>query len=161
MAGRAGPTLLQENNMSNLSEDAARLLGLIEGCGLDLDSKEGKVISKLADIVYKMAAELSALRKDHEELDDYVESIDNDLSDLEEAFFDGQEEDEDEDDEDEDDRTVEYSCPHCGSAMSFSIDDFDFDEDYLCPSCHKPLFPETPEDELEDGDDGDDSDEDN
>ena len=45
--------------------------------------------------------------------------------------------------------------------MSFSIDDFDFDEDYLCPSCHKPLFPETPEDELEDGDDEDDSDEDN
>ena len=149
--------------MSNLSEDAARLLGLIEGCGLDLDSKEGKVISKLADIVYKMAAELASLRKDHEELDGYVESIDNDLSDLEEAFFDGQEEDEDmeEDESEEDDRTVEYSCPHCGSAMSFSIDDFDFDEDYLCPSCHKPLFPETPEDDLEDGDDEDDPDENN
>ena len=31
--------------MSNLSEDAARILGLIEGSGLDLESKEGKVIS--------------------------------------------------------------------------------------------------------------------
>ncbi len=142
--------------MSNLSEDAARLLGLIEGCGLDLDSKEGKVIAKMADIVYRMASELRSLRKDHEELDDYVESIDNDLSDLEEAFFDDQGDDEDMDEDEEedgDDRTVEYSCPHCGSAMSFSIDDFDFDEDYLCPSCHKPLFPETPEDDEDDEDD--------
>ena len=147
--------------MSNLSEDAARILGLIEGSGLDLDSKEGKVISKLAEVVYAMATELAGLRKDHEELDDYVESIDNDLSDLEESFFGGQEDDEDEDGEDEDeDRTVEYSCPHCGSTMSFSIDEFDFDEDYLCPSCHKPLFPETPEDEDEDDDDDVDEDDD-
>ena len=133
--------------MSNLSEDAARILGLIEGSGLDLESKEGKVISKLAEVVYAMASELNSLRKDHEELDDYVESIDNDLSDLEEAFFEGS--------DDEEDRTVEYACPHCGSPMSFSIDEFDFDEDYLCPNCHKPLFPETPEDEEEEDDEGD------
>ncbi len=151
--------------MSNLSEDAARVLGLIEGSGLDLESKEGKIISKLAEVVYAMASELSALRKDHEELDDYVESIDNDLSDLEEAFFEGSDDDDEDEDDEEDeeededeDRTVEYACPHCGSAMSFSIDEFDFDEDYLCPNCHKPLFPETPEDEDEE--DGDEDDED-
>ncbi len=151
--------------MSNLSEDAARILGLIEGSGLDVQSKEGKIIFKLAEVVYAMATELSSLRKDHEELDDYVESIDNDLSDLEEAFFDdqgGDDEDMEDDggDDEDDDRTVEYSCPHCGSAMSFSIDDFDFDEDYLCPNCHKPLFPETPEDDEEDGGEEDDSEED-
>lgn len=144
--------------MSNLSEDAARILGLIEGSGLDLESKEGKVISKLAEVVYAMASELNSLRKDHEELDDYVESIDNDLSDLEEAFFEGTDDEEDEEEneegeEDEEDRTVEYACPHCGSPMSFSIDEFDFDEDYLCPNCHKPLFPETPEDEEEEDED--------
>ncbi len=146
--------------MSNLSEDAARILGLIEGSELNPDSKEGKILSKLARLVYDLATELNTLRKDHEELDDYVESIDNDLSDLEEAFFEEQEdEDEDEDSEEEDeDRTVEYSCPHCGSTMSFSIDEFDFDEDYLCPTCHKPLFPETPEDEDEDDDEDEDED---
>ncbi len=149
--------------MSNLSEDAARILGLIEGSGVDTDSKEGKIIAKLAEVVYALAGELNSLRKDHEELDDYVESIDNDLSDLEEAFFedrDGEDldEDEDEDEDGSDDRTVEYACPHCGSPMSFSIDDFDFEEDYLCPNCHKPLFPETPDEDDEDGEneDGDD-----
>ena len=136
--------------MSNLSEDAARILGQIEGSGMDLESKEGKIISKLADLVYALAGEISALRKDYDELDDYVESIDNDLSDLEEAFFeDGEVDDgDDEDDgEDEDDGTVDYVCPHCGNVMTFAVDSFDFDEDYLCPTCHKPLFPETPEED--------------
>ena len=38
-------------------------------------------------------------------------------------------------------------CPHCGEEMTFEVDNFDFDEDYLCPNCHKPLFPEAPEEE--------------
>ena len=136
--------------MSNLSEDAARILGQIEGSGMDLESKEGKIISKLAELVYAMAGEINALRKDYDELDDYVESIDNDLSDLEESFFGDEEpddEDEDEEDEEDGDGMVDYVCPHCGNVMSFSVDSFDFDEDYLCPTCHKPLFPETPEEE--------------
>ncbi len=137
--------------MSNLSEDAARILGLIEGSGMDLESKEGKIISKLADLVYALTGEINSLRKDHEELDDYVESIDNDLSDLEEAFFGEDDQDsedsDDEEDDDDEDGTVDYVCPHCGNVMTFSVEDFDFDEDYLCPTCHKPLFPETPEEE--------------
>ena len=53
------------------------------------------------------------------------------------------------DEEDEDDGVVEYTCPHCGEEMTFEVDSFDFDEDYLCPKCHQPLFPESP-DEGED-----------
>ncbi len=54
---------------------------------------------------------------------------------------------EDEEDEEEDDSVVEYTCPHCGEEMTFEVDSFDFDEDYLCPNCHQPLFPETPDEE--------------
>ena len=49
--------------------------------------------------------------------------------------------------DDDDDRVVEYACPHCGGEVTFEVDSFDFDEDYLCPACHKPLFPESPMDE--------------
>ena len=44
---------------------------------------------------------------------------------------------------------VEYTCPHCGEEMTFEVDSFDFDEDYLCPNCHQPLFPETPDEDDE------------
>ena len=59
----------------------------------------------------------------------------------------GCDEDDEDDEDDDDDRIVEYACPHCGAEMTFEVDNFDFDEDYLCPSCHKPLFPEEDPDE--------------
>lgn len=158
--------------MSNLTDRISYINGLAEGLKLSDETTEGKVLHKVLEMLGEVAAEMDELRRDHDELDDYVESIDNDLSDLEEAFFgdedegcdgccDDEDEDEDEDDcksccgchksegdeDEDDDRIVEYTCPHCGAEMTFEVDNFDFDEDYLCPTCHKPLFPETPSDE--------------
>ena len=135
--------------MSKSTERAARLQGMLEGSDLDKNSKEGVIISELLQLVYDLSKELEDLREDVDDLDHFVDEMDDDLSDLEEAFWDEMDdEDEDEELDGEDDGTVEYLCPHCGAAMSFKVDEFDFDEDYFCPTCHKPLFPEVP-----DGDD--------
>ena len=136
--------------MSNLSDRVSYLKGLAEGLKLDTEKNEGKLIEKMLELLVDLAAEVESLRNDHEDLNEYVESIDSDLSDLEDVLYDedGDEEDGDEeDDEDEDDSLVEYTCPHCGEEMTFEVDSFDFDEDYLCPNCHQPLFPEAPDDE--------------
>jgi YebC/PmpR family DNA-binding regulatory protein len=54
--------------------------------------------------------------------------------------------DEDEDDLGDDDLIV-YACPHCGHEIEFSASDVDFDEDFLCPACDKPIFPELNDEE--------------
>ena len=136
--------------MSNLTDRVSYLKGLAEGLKLDTEKNEGKLIEKMLELLVDLAAEVESLRNDHEDLNEYVESIDSDLSDLEDVLYDedDDEENEDEDDdEDEDDSLVEYTCPHCGEEMTFEVDSFDFDEDYLCPNCHQPLFPEAPDDE--------------
>lgn len=146
--------------MSNLTDRVSYIKGLAEGLKLDTEKNEGKLIEKMLELMADMAAEVETLRHDHEELNEYVESIDSDLSDMEDVLFDDEEEegcgcghchhDNEEEDEDEDgdnDNLVEYTCPHCGEEMTFEVDNFDFDEDYLCPSCHQPLFPETPDEE--------------
>ena len=144
--------------MSNLTDRVSYLKGLAEGLKLDTEKNEGKLIEKMMELLSDMAAEMDELRHDHEDLDEYVESIDSDLSELEDMIYGDEEDDEcgcgghchchdDEDEEDEDDSLVEYTCPHCGEEMTFEVDNFDFDEDYLCPNCHKPLFPEAPEEE--------------
>ena len=46
-----------------------------------------------------------------------------------------------------DDDLIAYACPHCGHEIEFRASDVDFDEDYLCPACNKPIFPEIEEDE--------------
>ena len=149
--------------MSNLTDRVSYIKGLAEGLKLDTEKNEGKLIDKMLELLSDMAEELDTLRKDHDDLNEYVESIDSDLSDMEDALFgdedeegccghchqadDDEDEDDEEDDENEQDNLVEYTCPHCGEEMTFEVDNFDFDEDYLCPNCHQPLFPETPDEE--------------
>lgn len=147
--------------MSNLTDRVSYIKGLAEGLKLDTEKNEGKLIDKMLELLADMASEMEALRHDHDELNEYVESIDSDLSDMEETLFgdeeegcgcghchhDGDEESEEDEDEEEGDNLVEYTCPHCGEEMTFEVDNFDFDEDYLCPNCHQPLFPETPDEE--------------
>lgn len=139
--------------MNNLSERVSYLKGLAEGLKLDTEKNEGKLIEKILEVLSDITAEIASVREDHDDLSSYVEAIDNDLSDLEDAVLEGDDEmDEDEEDGEEDgeegdDSVVEYTCPHCGEEMTFEVDSFDFDEDYLCPNCHQPLFPETPDDE--------------
>ena len=136
--------------MSNLTDRVSYLKGLSEGLKLDTEKNEGKLIEKMLELLSDLAEEVDSLRRDHEDLNEYVESIDSDLSDLEDVLYDEDEDSQDDDeneDEEEDDSLVEYTCPHCGEEMTFEVDSFDFDEDYLCPNCHQPLFPEAPDEE--------------
>ena len=123
---------------------------------LDESKPESKLILKMLDVMDEMAKDNDDLHKALDELNEYMESIDEDLSDMEEDIYGdasdrddkGDGEDGDNGDEDgEDERTVEYACPYCGEVMVFDVERFDFDEDYLCPNCHKPLFPEDNEGE--------------
>ena len=139
--------------MSNLTDRASFLKGLAQGMQLSEDSNDGKLLSEIIEVLGEMANEMEKLQEAHDELNEYVESIDDDLADMEEAIFGEEEDDEDEDgdvtdDEDGDGETISYTCPHCGHEMEFNAADVDFDEDVLCPACKKPVFPEyEPDDE--------------
>ena len=148
--------------MSELTDRVAFLRGLAEGMQLDESKQETKLILKMLDVMDEMAKDNDDLHKAVDELNEYMESIDEDLSDMEEDIYgdvsnDEEGDDDSDSDDDEDERTVEYACPYCGEVMVFDVERFDFDEDYLCPNCHKPLFPEeSEEDESENEDDEDD-----
>ena len=142
--------------MSELTDRVAFLRGLAEGMQLDESKPESKLILKMLDVMDEMAKDNDDLHKALDELNEYMESIDEDLSDMEEDIYgDASDRDDKGDGEDgdngdgdgEDERTVEYACPYCGEVMVFDVERFDFDEDYLCPNCHKPLFPEDNEGE--------------
>lgn len=147
--------------MSKLTDRISYLKGMAAGMKLNMDKDANKLQLEMLNVMGEMAEEMAAMAEQHNDLNEYVESIDDDLAELEETLFgdddeafgdvedmdDADDEDEDEDDEDGDDDLISYACPHCGHEIEFHASDVDFDEDYLCPACQKPIFPEIDEDE--------------
>ena len=132
--------------MSKLTDRISYLQGLAEGMKLNPEKDSHRLILGILDVLGEVGESFEALAESHGELSDYVESIDEDLADLEADLYD----DEDEDAADPEgngayEGPIEYECPHCGSKVELDPDDVDFDEDAKCPSCGKDLFPELPD----------------
>ena len=134
--------------MSKLTDRISYLKGMAAGMKLNMDKDSNKLMLEMLTVMGEMAEEMAAMTEAHNDLNEYVESIDDDLADLEETLFgdeelDGEDEDildGDEDDEEGEDDLIVYACPHCGHEIEFHASDVDFDEDYLCPECQKPIF---------------------
>ncbi|MCH5287878.1 MAG: hypothetical protein J1E43_10675 [Christensenellaceae bacterium] len=136
--------------MSKLTDKVSYLKGMADGMKLNMDKDANKLIMEILNALGEFAEEMQAVTDAHDELNEYVESIDDDLADLEETLFGDEEEDDEDDGEEEDDEIIAYACPECGHEIEFRAGDVDLSEDYLCPACGKPIFPEIEEDEAED-----------
>ena len=115
-----------------VTEKVAYLKGLAEGLEISKETKEGKIIHKIIDVLESFADSIVELDEEQCDLAEYVESIDEDLSDIEDDIF-----DDDELDEDCDDLSfIEMECPNCSEVVE--IDEellFDDSVDVICPNC--------------------------
>ncbi|MDK2563207.1 zinc ribbon domain-containing protein [Romboutsia sedimentorum] len=117
--------------MKYLYEEVAYLKGLAEGLEISTESKEGKIIHKIVDVLESFADAIVELDEEQADLVEYVESIDEDLSDIEDDIY------EDGDDEDEEELSfIEMECPNCGDLVE--VDEellYDDEVDVVCPNC--------------------------
>ena len=125
--------------MYDLNERVSYLRGLADGTGIREDTDEGKLLIHIIDVLDEMAQAMSELETSQSELDDYVETIDGDLTDLEDQVF-GEESDGEE--EDEDSHYIEVECPHCHETVFFDEGIFDGEDDIVCPNCNKTIYSE-------------------
>ena len=79
--------------MSRMAEKVAYLKGLAEGLGVSGDSDQGKLMLAVIDALEAFAQESGETCEKLDELEQYVEEIDSDVSDLEEALFSEDDED--------------------------------------------------------------------
>ncbi|MDA8235999.1 MAG: AraC family transcriptional regulator [Clostridia bacterium] len=126
--------------MKELNEKVSYLQGLADGLEIDADSKQGRLISEIIGVLGEFADHIENLKTAHHDLEDYVESIDEDLYDLEDELTDEQVRF-DEDDLD-DVEYVDVECPKCQEVVCFEADVLD-DEDTIevtCPNCNEVVF---------------------
>ena len=140
--------------MSKLTDKISYLQGLAEGMKLNAEKDSNRLILGILDVLGEIGESYEALSEAHGELSDYVESIDEDLADLEADLYDDEDEEyagdsEEEDDDEEEDvelgGALLYECPHCKETVELDPDELDLEEEHPCPNCGKELFPELPE----------------
>ena len=95
--------------MKYLYEEVAYLKGLAEGLEISKETKEGKIIHKIIDVLESFADSIVELDEEQCDLAEYVESID------EELLYDDE---------------VDVVCPNCKAIILSSDDD-----DYSCTDC--------------------------
>ena len=85
--------------MDSIISRASYLNGLIEGLGITNETKEGKAITELANVLKDMAIEVGDLQRAQEEIENFMDDMSDDLCDIENEVF-GYEDDECECEED-------------------------------------------------------------
>lgn len=155
--------IIERKEAMEILEKVAYIKGMAEGLDLDTKSKEGRLLTLIIDVLEDMALEMQDIRDEQQDLEEGLDAVSDDLSDVESCLYEldeeddeedddgkdhynlfclGDEEDEEEegdDDEDEDEEnTYESICPSCGEPIYF-------DEDVLmegsinCPHCGQSL----------------------
>ena len=134
--------------MKHLYEEVAYLKGLAEGLEISTESKEGKIIHKIVESLEVFADAIVDLDEEQADLSEYVESIDEDLADIEDDIYDDG--DCDELDEDEDDLSfIEMECPNCSDLVEIDEDLlYDDEVDVVCPNCQAIILSSEDEDDC-------------
>ena len=129
------------------SEKVAYLKGLCEGMGIGEDSKEGKLFKVITDILEDLSLDMEDTRDAVEELMDAIDEVGENLTDLEEEFYEcacdcgdcsccDEDEDDDEDEDEDEEEPTFYSveCAGCGFRVTVDEDILAAGE-FECPEC--------------------------
>ena len=125
-----------------ISEKVAYLKGLADGLELDKESsKEGKLIGKIIDILEDLGFAVEDREVEVEAIADEMDTMAEDLSDVESLVFDEWEEEDDDCsgccsmlNDDDEDTFFEIACPSCGEDIVIDESILDIGE-VTCPNC--------------------------
>ncbi|NLC07590.1 MAG: AraC family transcriptional regulator [Syntrophomonadaceae bacterium] len=122
--------------MKELKERVSYLQGLSEGLDVQNNTREGRIINGLIEVLGDVVNSLDDLWDAHRELETYMEAIDEDLYELEGDMYDGEYEDLDEE------TGVEVTCPKCNESVYFTPDVLEEDDvvEVTCPTCNEVVF---------------------
>ncbi len=119
--------------MGYLREKVAYLRGLAEGMQLDDSTKEGKLLKEILEVLDDFALAIEDVEEIQDQMGEQLDIIDEDLSEVERAVF-------DEDDEDDILYFKEIECPYCNEKIDVDIDMLDEGGTTIkCPGCGRDI----------------------
>ena len=140
-----------------LSKKVAYLKGLMEGLKIEDSTNEGKILTIMADILDEMSATVEDIAEEVDETVELVDTLDEDLGEIEDLIYGDDDDDDcccddDDDDDDDDDAMYECVCPNCGDTIMLG-ENIIADGSIECPNCGESLEFDFSEIEDEDNED--------
>ena len=99
----------------DLNAKAAYIRGLMNGMEFDPNSKNGRIIAAMMDLLEEMAATVTEHDDSLDQVYDELDAIDEDMDDLTDLILGV------DSDEDEDEAEYEVTCPNCGAAFDIEL----------------------------------------
>ncbi len=135
-------------------EKVAYLKGLVDGQKIADTEEKKRFVAALLDTLECIAREQEDHTELHAQLNEYLEQLESDVTDLEDDVDEllGYDEDEecgdkccchhhndDDFEEFDEDEYAAVTCPSCKKEFYYEPESYDEDEDLLCPHCGKPF----------------------
>lgn len=116
----------------DLNAKAAYIRGLMNGMEFDPNSKNGRIIAAMMDLLEEMAATVTEHDNALDQVYDELETLDQDLDDVVADLYG----DDEEEDEEEGEDLYEVTCPNCGAVSTVDEETLlDQESELVCPNC--------------------------
>ncbi|MGI5911727.1 MAG: CD1247 N-terminal domain-containing protein [Syntrophomonadaceae bacterium] len=115
--------------MRDISEKVSYLQGLSEGLSISDGNPQGKIITGILSVLEDISGTLTDMNSEINTVKEYIESIDDDLFELEENIK-------------KEHDVIEVKCDSCGEELVFDADLLEDDDviEIICPRCNEVVF---------------------
>ncbi|MCT8976039.1 hypothetical protein N4T77_05455 [Clostridium sp. CX1] len=118
--------------MNSIISKVSYLSGLVDGLDIDKNTKEGRVLVEIVNVLKDMAEEMSDISEAQIDMEQYIDAIDEDLAELQDGIYDNEYEAY----EDEGNNFIQLSCPVCKDDIYVDKELLSQREEITCPNCH-------------------------
>ena len=119
----------------DICEKIAYIKGLAEGLSIDGETKEGKILAAIIDLLGDITAEICDIEDACDDMSEQIDAVDEDLASLEDVIYEDDDCDCCDDDCDCcDDELYEVECPSCNDVIYLDADMLE-EEGIDCPNC--------------------------
>jgi len=124
--------------VESIKEKIAYLEGMAEGLNVE-DSQEGLLFREMLMVLREMTDTLEHLQSSQQEVDEYIRTIDEDLTELENEVYGEAFPEDDFVDGDDDHHLVVLDCANCGENIYLENGDLE-EQELICPNCHETIY---------------------
>lgn len=121
--------------MNSVNSKVSYLKGLVKGLEIDKNSKEGRIIVEIINVLDDVSEEISDMAHNQRYMSEHINEIDGELSDLLDAVM----YDDTGSFEDAYDNFEELKCPNCNDMVYIDRGIMEQGKEIACPNCHQKI----------------------